>query len=71
MKIYMKKLLALAIVTVIAACSTPPKSSAPQQQDIFETAVAAGSFNTLVAAVQAAGLVDTLKSSGPLPRIGL
>jgi len=61
----MKKLLALAIVTVIAACSTPPKSSAPQQQDIVDTAVAAGSFNTLVAAVQAAGLVDTLKSPGP------
>ncbi len=61
----MKKLLALAIVTVIAACSTPPKSSAPQQQDIVETAVAAGSFNTLVTAVQAAGLVDTLKSPGP------
>ena len=61
----MKKLLALALVTVIAACSTPPKSSAPQQQDIVDTAVAAGSFNTLVAAVQAAGLVDTLKSPGP------
>ena len=61
----MKKLIALAIVTVVAACSTPPKSSAPQQQDIVDTAVAAGSFNTLVAAVQAAGLVDTLKSPGP------
>ena len=33
--------------------------------DIVETAVAAGSFNTLVAAVQAADLVDTLKSDGP------
>jgi uncharacterized surface protein with fasciclin (FAS1) repeats len=33
--------------------------------DIVDTAVAAGSFNTLVAAVQAAGLVDTLKSDGP------
>ncbi len=33
--------------------------------DIVETAVAAGSFNTLVAAVQAAGLVDTLKGEGP------
>ena len=61
----MKKLTALAIVTLIAACSTPPKSSAPQSQDIVDTAVAAGTFNTLVAAVQAAGLVDTLKSPGP------
>jgi len=33
--------------------------------DIVDTAVAAGSFNTLVAAVQAAGLVDTLKGEGP------
>lgn len=33
--------------------------------DIVDTAVAAGSFNTLVAAVKAAGLVDTLKSAGP------
>ena len=35
------------------------------QADIVDTAVAAGQFNTLVAAVPAAGLVDTLKSDGP------
>ncbi len=33
--------------------------------DIVDTAVAAGSFSTLVAAVQAAGLVETLKGAGP------
>ena len=33
--------------------------------DIVDTAVSAGSFTTLVAAVQAAGLVDTLKGPGP------
>jgi len=33
--------------------------------DIVDTAVAAGSFKTLVAALQAAGLVDTLKGKGP------
>jgi uncharacterized surface protein with fasciclin (FAS1) repeats len=33
--------------------------------DIVETAIAAGSFKTLVTAVQAAGLVDTLKGTGP------
>ena len=33
--------------------------------DVVDTAVAAGSFKTLVAAVQAAGLVDTLKGRGP------
>ncbi len=36
-----------------------------QTHDIVDTAVAAGSFGTLVAAVQAAGLVDTLKGAGP------
>ena len=34
-------------------------------QDIVDTAVGAGSFKTLVAAVTAASLVDTLKSAGP------
>ncbi|TVP59155.1 MAG: fasciclin domain-containing protein [Nodularia sp. (in: Bacteria)] len=33
--------------------------------DIVDTATNAGSFNTLVAAIKAAGLVDTLKGSGP------
>jgi uncharacterized surface protein with fasciclin (FAS1) repeats len=33
--------------------------------DIVDTAVGAGTFNTLVAAVTAAGLVDTLKGEGP------
>ena len=33
--------------------------------DIVETAIKAGSFNTLVTAVKAAGLVDTLKGNGP------
>ncbi len=33
--------------------------------DIVDTAVNAGSFNTLVAAVKAANLVDTLKGAGP------
>ena len=35
------------------------------RQDIVDTAVAAGSFKTLATALQAAGLVDTLKSKGP------
>jgi uncharacterized surface protein with fasciclin (FAS1) repeats len=35
------------------------------KKDIVDTAVAAGSFNTLVSAVKAAGLVDTLKGAGP------
>ncbi|MFN2315546.1 MAG: fasciclin domain-containing protein [Gemmatimonadales bacterium] len=40
------------------------RSAAPAR-DIVETAVAAGSFNTLAAALQAAGLVDVLKGAGP------
>ena len=35
------------------------------QRNIVDTAVAAGSFKTLAAALQAAGLVDTLKGQGP------
>lgn len=38
---------------------------ATAKMDIVDTAVDAGSFKTLVAAVQAAGLVDTLKGAGP------
>ena len=37
----------------------------PADKDIVDTAVAAGSFKTLVAAVKAAGLVDALKGDGP------
>jgi uncharacterized surface protein with fasciclin (FAS1) repeats len=37
----------------------------PDKKDIVDTAVGAGSFNTLVTAVKAAGLVETLKSAGP------
>ena len=36
-----------------------------KKKDIVDTAVAAGSFKTLVAAVKVAGLVDTLKGKGP------
>jgi len=37
----------------------------PNEKDIVDTAVAAGSFNSLVAAIQAAGLAETLKGEGP------
>lgn len=40
-------------------------TTAAPKKDIVDTAVGAGSFNTLVAAVKAAGLVDTLKGEGP------
>ncbi len=40
-------------------------ASAQPEMNIVETAVDAGTFNTLVAAVEAAGLVDTLTGEGP------
>jgi uncharacterized surface protein with fasciclin (FAS1) repeats len=40
-------------------------TSSVATQDIVDVAVSAGVFNTLVAAVKAAGLVDTLKGPGP------
>ena len=53
----MKKLIAIAALgsAVFAA----------QAKDIVDTAVAAGNFKTLATALQAAGLVDTLKGPGP------
>ena len=42
-----------------------PGAYAQDAKDIVDTAVGAGSFKTLVAAVQAAGLVETLKGTGP------
>ena len=57
----------LAAATLVLSLSVgtfaQPKSSS--NKDIVETAVAAGSFKTLAAALQAAGLVDTLKGEGP------
>lgn len=67
-------LLALCSVNVVSAQECT-KSAATQQvalvqqeaqaKDIVDTAVGAGSFSTLVAAVKAAGLVDVLKGDGP------
>ena len=51
--------------TLIALVLTLGSATAALAADIVETAVQAGSFKTLVAAVQAAGLVDTLKGPGP------
>ncbi|MDJ0881423.1 MAG: fasciclin domain-containing protein [Gammaproteobacteria bacterium] len=51
-----------AILGSVLAFGTVTTASAG---DIVDTAVSAGSFNTLVAAVKAAGLVDTLKGDGP------
>jgi|TARA_B110000467_G_scaffold164917_1_gene196648 uncharacterized surface protein with fasciclin (FAS1) repeats len=59
-----KTILKIATIAIISFSMLTP-TFAQMKSDIVDTAVAAGSFNTLVAAVQAAGLVDTLKSDGP------
>ena len=72
----MKKLISIAAVAAIATSATGYSAhheEGEQMQsemtmalpDIVDTASSAGSFGTLVAAVQAAGLVDTLKGEGP------
>jgi len=54
------------VIHVIDAVLLPPADEAMMEKmDIVDTAVADGRFTTLVAAVQAAELVDTLKSEGP------
>lgn len=60
----MRKLFLPAIVALSAAI-LPGRDAAAQSKDIVETAVAAGSFNTLAKALTAAGLVETLKGTGP------
>ena len=58
----MKTLRTLAV----AAAMTIGTATTAFASDIVDTAKAAGSFNTLLAAATAAGLVDTLKGDGPL-----
>ena len=54
----MKKLLSAVVVSLCLV-------STANAEDIVDTAVAAGNFTTLAAALQAAGLVETLKGKGP------
>ncbi len=61
----MKSLLkSVACMLSLAALSVGSLSAA-EKKDIVDTAVAAGSFKTLAAALGAAGLVETLKGDGP------
>lgn len=53
------------VIHVIDAVILPPSMKAEAKKDIVDIAAADGRFTTLVAAVQAAGLVDTLKGEGP------
>ena len=63
MKIEIMNLAAAAALAVgIAASSTMARAA---EKDIVDTAVSAGEFKTLAAALGTAGLVDTLKGAGP------
>ena len=59
------KTLAVAALACVAITGTAVAGSYSAKKDIVDTAVSAGSFETLVAAVKAAGLVETLKGDGP------
>ena len=60
MKRYVTKL--MAVVAMVLGLANAVSA---QGKDLVDTAVAAGQFKTLAAALQAAGLVDTLKGKGP------
>jgi transforming growth factor-beta-induced protein len=55
----------LKLAAAPAATTVPPTTKPAATKDIVDTAVANGSFKTLAAALGAAGLVDTLKGTGP------
>jgi uncharacterized surface protein with fasciclin (FAS1) repeats len=63
-----QKITAALFCTLVATAglvSSARMSAAAEEKDIVDTAIAAGSFKTLVTAVKEAGLVTTLKGKGP------
>jgi uncharacterized surface protein with fasciclin (FAS1) repeats len=56
---------AAALALTVATADVQAQSYGSDRPNLVEVAVAAGSFNTLVAAVQAAGLEETLRGHGP------
>jgi uncharacterized surface protein with fasciclin (FAS1) repeats len=67
MKTLVSRLLVLSVVVSLISLSTAFAAEKKKQQrkDIVDTAVAAGNFKTLAAALTAADLVETLKGKGP------
>ena len=61
----MKKLATTMIMGFFAIATTASAEHHKTEKNIVETAVAAGSFETLAAALEAAGLVETLSGEGP------
>jgi len=61
----MRKMIALAGALALAFTLAPVAQGGHHEQDIVDTAVAAGQFKTLATALEAAGLIETLKGDGP------
>lgn len=61
----LQKAFVALVVALPIALSSMAASAAGNRMDIVDTAADAGSFNTLIAAVQAAGLEETLRGNGP------
>jgi len=61
----LKKLVAPVLVAVALVAWAVIPAPADTHQDIVDTAVSAGQFNTLAKALSEAGLVETLKGTGP------
>ena len=59
------KRIALALALSLLSFSLTASAGSMDKKDIVDTAVAAGNFKTLAAALKAAGLIDTLKGAGP------
>jgi uncharacterized surface protein with fasciclin (FAS1) repeats len=60
-----KRIYATICFALLLTLSFSRIAFADSEKDIMDTAVAAGDFKTLAAALEAAGLVDTLKGPGP------
>ncbi|WP_298684630.1 fasciclin domain-containing protein, partial [uncultured Methanomethylovorans sp.] len=73
MKKWVIVILLIAFSLMLSGCTEQPEeqpeagneSTVTEQKDIVQTAIDAGSFNTLVTAVQTADLVETLSGEGP------
>jgi uncharacterized surface protein with fasciclin (FAS1) repeats len=61
----MKTKISIIAISLVFLSASALIAGSHGKKDIVDTAVSAGSFNTLVAAVKAADLVDTLKGEGP------
>lgn len=61
----MKQLHALFAAVLLSIGSITSANAGDMKKDIIDTAVSAGSFNTLATALTEAGLIETLKGDGP------